>query len=81
LLQLIGLAGFKTTALFVAGDREAVLEQSYAATHQHALKVGRPAHEFQLFVRLAEIHYPFDTGAVVPGPGEEDHFPIRRQML
>jgi hypothetical protein len=42
---------------------------------------GRLAHEFEIFVGLAEAHHPLHAGAVVPGPVVENDFARRGQML
>jgi len=53
----------------------------HAAAHQVALELGRLAHEFQVFLFIAEPHHPFHAGAVVPGSVEQGDLARRRKML
>ena len=41
-------AGLETAALFLAGDREPVLEEPDPAAHEHPLHLGRLPHELQV---------------------------------
>ena len=80
-LERVIAARDKAAQLFLAAHREPVLVKMHAAVHQHAFQLRRLAQELQVFVRRAEAHYPLDTGAVVPGAVEKDHFAGGRQML
>src|SRR5271166_4541375 len=71
LLERIGLARGEAASLRLAGDREPVFEQADAGAHQHPLDLGALAHEFEIFVGLAEAHDALDAGAIVPGAIEE----------
>ena len=52
-----------------------------AAPHEHALELGRLAHELEILLLLAESHHPLDTGAVVPGPVEQQDLARGRKVL
>src|SRR5688572_9567852 len=66
--------------LLGVADREPVLDQRDPAPDEHALELRARAEELHVLVVGAEPHDPFDPGAVVPGPVEQDHLPPGRQM-
>ena len=77
----IGFARGEAASLLLARHREPVFEQANAGAHQHPLELRALAHEFEIFVRLAEAHHALDAGAVVPGAVEEHDFARGGQML
>src|SRR5271166_2796172 len=81
LLERIGLARGEAASLLLARHREPVFEQPDAGADQHPLDLGALAHEFEIFVGLAEAHDALDAGAIVPGAIEEHDLAGGGQML
>jgi hypothetical protein len=81
LLQRLLLAAVEAAKLLVLRDREPVLEQQDAGAHHHLLDFRCLAHELEVLVGRTEAHHPLNTGAVVPGPVEQNHLACRRQVL
>ncbi|MNT08566.1 hypothetical protein D3C72_1433130 [compost metagenome] len=81
MLERVVPARDEAAQLFFAVDREPVFEHQRAAVAEHALQVRCLAHEFQVLQRRAKVHDALDTGTVVPGAVEEDHFTGGGQVL
>lgn len=81
MFQRIGLSSHKASALFLGSNREPVLEQPYATVDQHALQVRALAHKFEVLSPVAEFHYSFYAGAVVPGAIKQHDLAGGRQLL
>jgi hypothetical protein len=77
----VDFALLEAAALLLAADREPELDQVHAAAHQVALELRRLAHEFQVFLLVAESHHPLDAGTVVPGAVEQGDLASRGQVL
>jgi len=77
----VDFALLEAAALLLATDREPELDQVHAAPHQVAFELGRLAHEFEIFLLVAESHHPLDAGAVVPGAVEQGDLASRGQVL
>ena len=80
LLQRIVDPHREAQMLLFVGDREPVLDQDDAGTHQHALEFRHRAEEFLDLVFGAEAHHPLDAGAVVPAAVEQHDLAAGRQM-
>ena len=65
-------AAEESQVLFVVGDREPVLDELDARSHQHAFELGHVAEELLDLVLGAKAHHPLDAGAVVPTAVEQD---------
>ena len=81
LLERIAGAAHEAAQLLLAADGEPELEEVFAAAHEHALELGRLAHELEVIVRRAEAHDVLDARAVVPGAVEENDLARGRQLL
>jgi hypothetical protein len=66
--------------LLVVRDREPVLDEHDAGTHEHALKLGDRAQELLDILVRAEAHDALDAGAVVPGAVEQHDLAARGQV-
>ena len=77
----VDLADQEAGALLGARDREPQLDHGDAFVGEHALELGRLAHEPSVLLVGAIAHDPFDAGPVVPGPVEQHDLPGRGQVL
>ena len=66
--------------LLLVADREPVLDEDDAGTHQHALELGDRAEELLDVGLAAEAHDAFDAGTIVPAAVEQHDFAAAGQM-